>query len=100
MLFRTLTRENSDDASKQLNSSGGMNNNSSSSNGGNSNNNSSSGGGKDKDKDKDQQRTVITLMGGRGYIKWHQAHLERSKTTQLTQITNNDAYLVIWDHKI
>ncbi|XP_023325596.1 rho guanine nucleotide exchange factor 10 [Eurytemora carolleeae] len=94
---RTLTRENSDDASKSANSCG-MNNNNGNNGGGGSNNNGGGGGGKEKDKD--QQRTVITLMGGRGYIKFDHAHNERSRTPQLTQISNTDAYLVIWDHKI
>jgi len=92
-----LTRENSDDARKSANSCG-MNNNNGNNGGGGSNNNGGGGGGKEKDKD--QQRTVITLMGGRGYIKFDHAHNERSRTPQLTQISNTDAYLVIWDHKI
>merc|ERR1712117_21674 len=47
-----------------------------------------------------QSRTVTTLMGGRGYIQWRSAHLERHKTSHLAQINNSDAYLVIWDHKL
>jgi len=43
-------------------------------------------------KDKDQSRTVITLMGGRGYIQW--------RTSHPAHINNNHAHLVIWDHKI
>ena len=46
------------------------------------------------------QKTVTTLMGGRGYIQWRAAHVERRKTSHLAQINNNDAYLVIWDHKL
>jgi len=46
------------------------------------------------------QRTVTTLMGGRGYIQWRATHLERNKTSHLAQINNSDAYLVIWDHKL
>ena len=46
------------------------------------------------------QRTVTTLMGGRGYIQWRAAQVERHKTSHLAQINNNDAYLVIWDHKL
>ena len=46
------------------------------------------------------QRTVTTLMGGRGYIQWRAAQLERHKTSHLAQINNSDAYLVIWDHKL
>merc|ERR1712013_20652 len=46
------------------------------------------------------QRTVTTLMGGRGYIQWRATHLERNKTSHLAQINNSDAYLVIWDHRL
>jgi len=51
-----------------------------------------------KEKDKEQaQRTIITLMGGRGYIQW-----QGTATTvpgQQQQINNNNAHLVIWDYK-
>ena len=46
------------------------------------------------------QKTVTTLMGGRGYIQWRSAQVERHKTGHLAQINNSDAYLVIWDHKL
>ena len=46
------------------------------------------------------QRTVTTLMGGRGYIQWRHAHTERHRTSHLAQVNNSDAYLVIWDHKL
>ena len=46
------------------------------------------------------QRTVTTLMGGRGYIQWRGTHLDKNKTSHLAQINNSDAYLVIWDHKL
>ena len=39
------------------------------------------------------QRTVTTLMGGRGYIQWR-------KGTAQTEANNSDAYLVIWDHRL
>ena len=39
-------------------------------------------------------------MGGRGYIQWRSAQMERHKTGHLAQINNSDAYLVIWDHKL
>ena len=51
-------------------------------------------------KDTCQQRTVTTLMGGRGYIQWRAAQMERHRTGHLAQINNSDAYLVIWDHKL
>ena len=68
------------------------------------------------------QRTVTTLMGGRGYIQWRATHLERDRKASSIQqvflirvvfikhcnqfyiwsfqINNSDACLVIWDHKI
>ena len=39
------------------------------------------------------QRTVTTLMGGRGYIQWR-------GPAGLTAVNNSDAYLVVWDHKL
>ena len=53
----------------------------------------------DKDKE-DKPRTVTTLMGGRGYIQWRSAHVEKNKTSHLAQINNSDAYLVIWDYRL
>ena len=41
------------------------------------------------------QRTVTTLMGGRGYIQWR-----GPGAYQLSAGNNSDAYLVIWDHKL
>ena len=55
---------------------------------------------KPQPKPESSQKTVTTLMGGRGYIQWRAAHVERHKTSHLAQINNNDAYLVIWDHKL
>ena len=52
-----------------------------------------------KDKE-DKPRTVTTLMGGRGYIQWRSAHVEKNNTSHLAQINNSDAYLVIWDHRL
>ena len=46
------------------------------------------------------QRTVTTLMGGRGYIQWRGTHLDKNKGSHLAQVNNSDAYLVIWDHKL
>ena len=39
------------------------------------------------------QRTVTTLMGGRGYIQWRKGAMQ-------TGVNNSDAYLVIWDHRL
>ena len=55
---------------------------------------------KEKVKHETVQRTVTTLMGGRGYIQWRGTHLDKNKTSHLAQINNSDAYLVIWDHKL
>jgi hypothetical protein len=52
-----------------------------------------------KEKAENLQRTVTTLMGGRGYIQWRAAHVERSGAA-IPEINNCDAYLVIWDHKL
>jgi len=55
----------------------------------------------DKKEDHQQQPlTITTLMGGRGYIQWRSAHVEKHKTSHLAQINNSDAYLVIWDHRL
>lgn len=54
-----------------------------------------------KSKAEQVQRTVTTLMGGRGYIQWRATHLEKDrKASSIQQINNSDACLVIWDHKI
>ena len=53
-----------------------------------------------KTKHETVQRTVTTLMGGRGYIQWRGTHLDRNKASHLAQVNNSDAYLVIWDHKL
>ena len=73
------------------------------------------GRGKEKGGAEAAQRTVTTLMGGRGYIQvgfilvthhctglqWRATHLERGARAQhLAQINNSDACLVIWDHKL
>ena len=51
-----------------------------------------------KEKDKEQaQRTIITLMGGRGYIQWQGGS---TVPGQQQQINNNNAHLVIWDYKV
>ena len=39
------------------------------------------------------QRTVTTLMGGRGYIQWRKGVVQAG-------VNNSDAYLVIWDHRL
>merc|ERR550519_2976008 len=54
-----------------------------------------------KNKAEQVQRTVTTLMGGRGYIQWRATHLEKDrKASTIQQINNSDACFVIWDHKI
>ena len=58
------------------------------------------GGGAGPRKTETVQRTVTTLMGGRGYIQWRGTHLDKNKGSHLAQVNNSDAYLVIWDHKL
>ena len=41
------------------------------------------------------QRTVTTLMGGRGYIQWRRGGGGAQAT-----VNNTDAFLVIWDHRL
>ncbi len=48
----------------------------------------------------DAPKTVVTLMGGRGYINWRRANVEKQKTAALAQINNCDAFLVIWEMKL
>ena len=48
----------------------------------------------------DNPKTVTTLMGGRGYINWRRATVEKQRTTALAQINNCDAFLVIWEMKL
>ena len=48
----------------------------------------------------DNPKTVTTLMGGRGYINWRRAQVEKHRTTALAQINNCDAFLVIWEMKL
>ena len=57
-------------------------------------------GGAGERKAETVQRTVTTLMGGRGYIQWRGTHLDKNKGSHLAQVNNSDAYLVIWDHKL
>ena len=45
-------------------------------------------------------KTVITLMGGRGYINWRRASVEKNRTSALAAINNCDAFLVIWEMKV
>ena len=45
-------------------------------------------------------KTVITLMGGRGYINWRRASIEKQRTSALAQVNNCDAFLVIWEMKL
>ena len=56
--------------------------------------------GRAENKTETVQRTVTTLMGGRGYIQWRGTHLDKNKGSHLAQVNNSDAFLVIWDHKL
>ncbi len=53
-----------------------------------------------KRKKLDAPKTVTTLMGGRGYINWRRASVEKQRTSALAQINNCDAFLVIWEMKL
>lgn len=52
------------------------------------------------------KRTVLTLMGGRGYINWRQLHAQSyidksSKSTYAYKDPNsNDAHIVLWEMKL
>lgn len=52
------------------------------------------------------KRTVLTLMGGRGYINWRQLHTQSgidksSKSTYAFKDPNsNDAHIVLWEMKL
>ncbi|TGZ53966.1 Rho guanine nucleotide exchange factor 10 [Temnothorax longispinosus] len=52
------------------------------------------------------KRTVLTLMGGRGYINWRQLHAQSgvdksSKSTYAFKDPNsNDAHIVLWEMKL
>lgn len=69
-------------------------NSSSAAEGGSSNNTSK------RSKKVDAPKTVITLMGGRGYINWRRAAVEKTRTSHLAQLNNSDAFLVIWEMKL
>jgi len=52
------------------------------------------------------KRTVLTLMGGRGYVNWRQLHAQsgidkNSKSTYTFKDPNsNDAHIVLWEMKL
>ncbi|KAF5273969.1 hypothetical protein FQA39_LY01084 [Lamprigera yunnana] len=49
------------------------------------------------------RRTVITLMGGRGYVNWRQpcCNSDKSKNTfSIREPNSNDAHVVIWELKL
>lgn len=52
------------------------------------------------------KRTVLTLMGGRGYVNWRQLHApsyidKSSKSTYALKDPNsNDAHIVLWEMKL
>ncbi|KAL3268866.1 hypothetical protein HHI36_007955 [Cryptolaemus montrouzieri] len=53
--------------------------------------------------DSNARKTVITIMGGRGYVNWRQpcCPADKSKNTSILRDTNsNDAHLVIWELKL
>ncbi|XP_018326823.1 rho guanine nucleotide exchange factor 10-like protein isoform X2 [Agrilus planipennis] len=49
------------------------------------------------------RRTIITLMGGRGYVNWRQpcCPSDKSKNSfSIRETNNNDAHIVIWELKL
>ncbi|KAK9877071.1 hypothetical protein WA026_016100 [Henosepilachna vigintioctopunctata] len=53
--------------------------------------------------DSNARKTVITIMGGRGYVNWRQpcCSADKSKNASVSRDTNsNDAHLVIWELKL
>jgi Rho guanine nucleotide exchange factor 10 len=48
----------------------------------------------------DAPKTVTTLMGGRGYINWRRASVEKQRTAAHAVINNCDAFLVFWETKL
>lgn len=49
------------------------------------------------------RRTVITLMGGRGYVNWRQPSYSSDKHKQYSSLkepNSNDAHIVIWELKL
>lgn len=48
------------------------------------------------------RRTIITLMGGRGYVNWRQAccNLDKQKSANVKEPDSNDAHIVIWEMKL
>lgn len=49
-----------------------------------------------------RSKTVITLMGGRGYINWRQpcCSVDKSKASTGAGPNNHDAHIVIWELKL
>ncbi|XP_071748462.1 rho guanine nucleotide exchange factor 10 isoform X4 [Lepeophtheirus salmonis] len=49
-------------------------------------------------------KTVVSLMGGRGYINWRQRSIDKNlstnSNTDKSLVNNSDAYLVVWEMKI
>ncbi|XP_045475679.1 rho guanine nucleotide exchange factor 10-like protein isoform X1 [Harmonia axyridis] len=53
--------------------------------------------------DSNTRKTVITIMGGRGYVNWRQpcCSADKSKNASIFRDTNStDAHLVIWELKL
>ena len=48
------------------------------------------------------RRTIITLMGGRGYVNWRQTccSTDKSKLSTVKEPDSNDAHIVIWEMKL
>lgn len=48
------------------------------------------------------RRTIITLMGGRGYVNWRQTCCtsDKQKSLNVKEPDSNDAHIVIWEMKL
>jgi len=59
-----------------------------------------------KEKNEGSRRTVITLMGGRGYVNWRQSccpssnDRRRGSAAANREPNSNDAHLVVWEMKL
>lgn len=48
------------------------------------------------------KRTVLTLMGGRGYVNWRQMNAQSDKNQKISfkDPNSNDAHIVLWEMKL
>ncbi|XP_033214996.1 rho guanine nucleotide exchange factor 10-like isoform X2 [Belonocnema kinseyi] len=71
--------------------------------GGNSSGKKGGGGKTTSTANQDQpKRTVLTLMGGRGYVNWRQMNAQSDKNQKISfkDPNSNDAHIVLWEMKL